>query len=263
MSNFDSEFRELLDNKSSGSKELLYKFNSLLYLNFKNISNFTSIINIAKNRWKEFQTIQNYLHKLEKYIHDNDKENLFSFIRTYLTTENKIYDTLFDNLYPHIKTYNSFITISNSRTIQEIFTRLKKRKKKIDLTISESRPQNEGKVLADNLLSLEINMNYITEAMIPEYVKKCDVAIVGADTILKNGNIVNKMGSRLLAIACQYYDKPFFVVADKSKKKSDNNFNQNQYDSSEIWDYYHPNLHIKNFYFEIVDKKLITKIITN
>lgn len=263
MSSFDNKFQELLDDRSSGSKELLYKFNSLLYQHFDNISDFTSIINIAKNNWKEFQAIQNYILKLNDFIAEGDKNKLFAFIRNYLTTENIVYRQIFDKLYSNIKSYKSFITISNSKTVLEIFTLLSQRKRDIELTISESRPRNEGKFLADNLLPLGLNIIFITEAMIPDYVKKCNAAIIGADSILKNGNIINKVGSKLLAITCRYYKKPIFVIADKSKKKDNNNFIQSEHSNTEILDYNHQNLHIKNYYFEIIEKKLITKIITD
>ena len=235
----------------------------LLYQYFDNISDFPSIINFAKNNWKEFQAIQTYILKLNDFIVEGDKNKLFAFIRNYLTTENIVYRQIFDKLYSNIKSYKSFITISNSKTVFEIFTLLSQRKRDIELTISESRPQNEGKVLADNLLSLGLNVNFITEAMIPGYVKNCNAAIIGTDSILKNGNIINKVGSKLLAITCQYFNKPIFVIADKSKKKGDNNFIQNEHSRKEIWDYNHPNLHINNYYFEIIEKKLITKIITD
>ena len=43
-----------------------------------------------------------------------------------------------------------------------------------------------------------------------------DIAIVGADRVTANGDIVNKIGTRSLAIACAYHGIPFYVAFPSS-----------------------------------------------
>ncbi len=104
-------------------------------------------------------------------------------------------------------------------------------------------------------------MNLILEAMLPQYITKIDAVIIGADKILKNGNVINKIGSLNAAIICKYYNKAFYVVASKNKISNQNKHKPIQLDSNEVWNYSHKNLKVNNFYFEEIDKKLITKII--
>ena len=56
--------------------------------------------------------------------------------------------------------------------------------RKLKITVSESRPKNEGKITAKRLSKIGIPVKYITEAMLAGEVSKCDAAIIGADKIL-------------------------------------------------------------------------------
>ena len=98
--------------------------------------------------------------------------------------------------------------------------------------------------------------------MIYDSVKKVDAALVSSDCILKNGDVINKVGSSLLASTCHVLKKPFYVIARKDKFAKSNKFNQKEMPPEEIWRHYPKNILIKNYYFEKIDKKLITKIIS-
>ncbi|SHH17340.1 IF-2B domain-containing protein [Thermosipho atlanticus] len=132
----------------------------------------------------------------------------------------------------------SVVTISNSQTLFEFF---KKINHKLNIYIPESRPGGEGFTLFEKLSNLHHNIKLINDMEIHKFVQISDYAISSADGILENGDIVNKIGTKLLAITATYYNKPFFVIADKTKY-----FGQIPKDSI----------------FEIVPKSLITAIIT-
>jgi translation initiation factor 2B subunit (eIF-2B alpha/beta/delta family) len=165
------------------------------------------------------------------------------------------------------------LTCSASSTINEIF---KKGSKNIEeVIICESRPLMEGRETANYLLSLGIHVIYITDCQAGLYVGKCDIVLVGADSILKNGYLVNKSGTYLIALAAIRENIPFYAVCQTDKfspkifenhlnvERDTNNFLQlEEKEYSEVWDRSDKNLEIRNIYFDVTPLDLVTGIIT-
>jgi translation initiation factor eIF-2B subunit delta len=128
--------------------------------------------------------------------------------------------------------------------------------------VCESRPKFEGRLLAEALAKSGIGTALITDAMMSLYVKEADAAIIGADLILSNGNVVNKVGSRLLALLCKEHKKPFYVLASKSKLSKEKIFKSKNENPDEVWTKKIKKLSISNIYFEEIEKNLISKIFT-
>jgi translation initiation factor eIF-2B subunit delta len=95
------------------------------------------------------------------------------------------------------------------------------------------------------------------------YISEIDAAIIGADAVLRNGNVINKVGSKTLALLCKDYKKPFYVVTSNSKFSKKKIFQPMKEEPQEIWKKKAKNLSISNIYFEEIEKKLITKIFTD
>ncbi len=119
------------------------------------------------------------------------------------------------------------------------------------------------RILTKLFLKEGVKCELILDSMLPYFIKKTGAVIIGADKILKNGNVINKVGTLNAAILCRHYKKPFYVIASKEKRSNQTAFKSIPQNSNEVWNYSHKNLTVNNFYFEEVDKKLITKIITD
>ncbi len=258
---FDSipeDLQKIISDKTSGSRELLTALSDYLRNHMSEIN--LELILELENQFSDFQTIQNFLSDLRAAVLNNS-------IKEFLTNQDDktklIFENIYKNLKPVIKDFFSFITISNSKTFFEVMKLTAVDKASIHIIISESRPMLEGKILAESLASDKINTSLITEAQIFNAVQKCDCGVVGADKILKNGNVVNKVGSNLLALACKEFNKPFFVIADKTKFSRDNSFNTKEMPGEEISSVKNKKIKIDNYYFEEIPKKYITKIITD
>ena len=81
---------------------------------------------------------------------------------------------------------------------------------------TETRPYNQGsRLTAYELVMEEIPGKLIADSMAAATMKekKIDAVIVGADRIAKNGDVANKIGTWLLAIAAKYFEIPFYVAA--------------------------------------------------
>ncbi len=259
---FFDKLLDLINDNTSGSSEILEKLNKLFIEYYKSI-NFTAELFLKlKESFSSFESILNYLTNLENLVKQNNRNNILVFFKEFDSAKNNIYNQIFKNLKPYLKNDIKIITISNSTTVLEIIKRIHNLYRVKNVIISESRPQFEGRILAEKLLNEKIFIHLITEAQIPEYVKNSDICLVGADSILANRNVVNKIGSKVLALSCKYYNKPFYIIADSSKFSKNKTFNQSKKPTSEIWENHPKGIKLQNIYFEEIEKELITKIIT-
>ena len=253
----------ILNDKTSGSLDLLLKVNNIIKNNYENQKVVNKIIDSIQNPLNEFQIINKYLNHIRKLNNGSNRSKLKSYLNTYFDDILNQNDIIFDKLKKLINGKNSILTLSNSKTVSEILKRYASENKKLKIFISESRPQNEGRILAKSFLNAGIKVELILDAMLPHFIPKVDAAIIGADIILKNGNVINKIGSLNAAILCKYNKKPFYVIASKEKISNQTSFKTVHKNSAEVWNYSNKKVKINNFYFEEIDKKLISKIITN
>jgi len=91
----------------------------------------------------------------------------------------------------------------------------KRRGLDIHVYVDETRPRNQGA----NLTSWELSDSDVNHTIIPDntggYLMQqglVDVCIVGADRVSANGDVANKIGTYLKALAAKYSDIPFYVA---------------------------------------------------
>lgn len=254
-----TKLEEILADNTSGSSELLRQINNYFLKYFDELPDKSETIRTLQKHLTPFQNIQQYLKQLQRIIYDNTlTENFFTDFQKNSET---IYDRIFSNSLPYLHDKRIILTLSNSKTIYEILKRLNT-DRKFKTIICESRPKLEGRVLTKKLKKEKIRVEIITEAMSTSYVKKCDCVVIGADAVLRNKNVVNKVGSFQLAVLCNYFQKPFYVITEKSKFSKKNEFKQSEESTDEIWKVTPKGVVLKNFYFEKIPASLISKIIT-
>jgi translation initiation factor eIF-2B subunit delta len=256
------EIEQIIKIKTLGSSELVDQLNEL----FKAMPNKRKTIENSLPKVKKhlghFATITDYLNKLESILSEKDAHKLLEFLNSYPKSETVKYEKIFNKLYKKLPIAKSIITISRSGTLLNIFKLWHKKNKNLKIIICESRPMLEGRLLAEDLLTSGIKVEIITDSMMSLFVPKVDAAIIGADSILKNKNVVNKVGSKALALLCKEYIKPFYVVTTRSKYSNRKIFKPKKEHPSEVWRKKGKNLTVSNIYFEEIEKKLITQIIS-
>jgi len=82
---------------------------------------------------------------------------------------------------------------------------------------TESRPYGEGRVLAAALVEIGVPYTLITDAATAHTLPRADLALVGVDTFLATGAVVNKMGTLPLALACRHHGKPLYAAGSSFK----------------------------------------------
>jgi eIF-2B alpha/beta/delta-like uncharacterized protein len=155
---------------------------------------------------------------------------------------------------------DTVFTISDSSTVADVVIGVGAK----NVVVTESRPQMEGRNLAERLAGEGVNVLLVVDAAAAMFMESAAVAVVGADSVLYDGSFVNKVGTRTVALAARDQGVPFYVVCSTSK------FNVMNYlgrgvelenkDPAEVAEI--EGVNVRNPYFEVVPGRLVTGIIT-
>ncbi|GAB6148827.1 eIF2B alpha/beta/delta subunit family protein [Stetteria hydrogenophila] len=94
---------------------------------------------------------------------------------------------------------------------------LEARGRVVGVVVFESRPGGEGVHLARRLRRAGIPVELAPDALMLDRLSGVDVAMVGADTVTRDGCLVNKAGTRLLALAAREAGIPLVAVFESYK----------------------------------------------
>lgn len=107
------------------------------------------------------------------------------------------------------------LTTGWSRVVAAI---LREAKNPFDLIVLEGRPDASGaKAAACYARESHIPVQVILDSAIAYYMEKVDLVLVGAEGVLENGGVVNKLGTATMAMCAKASGKPFYVAAESYK----------------------------------------------
>jgi translation initiation factor 2B subunit (eIF-2B alpha/beta/delta family) len=106
------------------------------------------------------------------------------------------------------------LTLSRSGTVADVLATAPS-----SVVVAESRPANEGVAVAEELAGGGVDVTLVTDAAVAHVLAEGDVdaVVVGADTVLADGSVVNKTGTRGAAIAAANEGVPTYVVTAVDK----------------------------------------------
>lgn len=253
---------KIISDRTSGSSEILKNLNKFLLSNIKEKNLIIESLSTAGIKLSHFAVIKNYVDDLNILFASKNNEHVIEYMRKYEDEEKLLINKIFNKIYKKLPSAKTILTISKSGTLINVIKLWHNKRTNLKIIVTESRPANEGKLMAKELLKCSIKVEMITDAMAGIFVPKADAVIVGADVVLNNGNVINKTGSLALALLCKHYKKPFYVLASKSKFVNKKQHKIDKEGSERIWKYVHPNLTTTNIPFEEIEKELITEIIS-
>jgi translation initiation factor 2B subunit (eIF-2B alpha/beta/delta family) len=204
---------------------------------------------------EEYNITKEYLLKrLESFQEDRKKRE-------------KLIEAAFQSFIKSFEKENiKLMIISYSSTI----TRSLMQNQHLNMTfyILESRPLLEGRKVAE-ILSSKYETYLIVDAAIGKFIEKIDLVLVGIDSILSDGSIVNKIGTYPLACIARENKKKVYAVGDSFKYNLKSHYGQNVViegkPAEEIYDIRIKNelLKIRNYYFDKTPSKYIDGIISD
>ena len=138
--------------------------------------------------------------------------------------------------------------------------------------VDETRPLLQGaRLTAWELLQAGLDVTLICDSMVSHLMSEGDVnlVIVGADRVTANGDVVNKIGTRGIAIASRYHGIPFHVACPSSTFDADTATGADvaieQRDASEVTGSVRaaPGVRVRNPAFDVTPAELVTSWITD
>jgi translation initiation factor 2B subunit (eIF-2B alpha/beta/delta family) len=107
--------------------------------------------------------------------------------------------------------------------------------------VAESGPQREGVEVARRLSAAGLEVTLCADAAIAAATAgelaggpNLDLVLVGADTLLPEGTVVNKVGTAAAALAARRVDVPFYAVAATDKVDPDGSFRSEDGDPDDL-----------------------------
>lgn len=89
--------------------------------------------------------------------------------------------------------------------------------KSISAIVKETRPRKQGHITARQLREMGVPVTLIVDGAAGRYLDEADHVIVGADSIAADGSVINKIGTRSLAVTARERDTPIVVAAQTIK----------------------------------------------
>ncbi|MFX1308767.1 MAG: translation initiation factor eIF-2B [Promethearchaeota archaeon] len=160
------------------------------------------------------------------------------------------------------------MTHCHSSLVTAILLEAKRQHKNFRVVNTETQPRLQGRKTAKKLLDAGINVIHIIDSAMRWAVRHFGVnlIIIGADSITSEGTIINKIGSRLLALVAHEEHVPFYVASPLLKYNPETNLGIletiEMRDPKEVWEAPPDELEVINPAFETVSRRYIDGLIT-
>lgn len=152
------------------------------------------------------------------------------------------------------------LTHSASETVTKALRAAKRNGTLRRVVVAEGRPGMEGRELARQLAEEGVDVLLVIDAALGLHAREADVALVGADAVLRDGSVVNKVGTRLLGMACARAGTPLYAAADRFKISVSNSIPLEEKGPEEVWPDAPAGVTVRNIYFDRTESDLVKGI---
>ncbi|OYT61044.1 MAG: translation initiation factor IF-2B subunit delta [Desulfurococcales archaeon ex4484_217_1] len=109
------------------------------------------------------------------------------------------------------------MTSAYSKTVMKIFEKALEQGKKFEVFVTESRPGDDGKIVASELSKLGLKVTLIVDSAMRYFMKYTTRVLLGAEAVAANGAVISKVGSSLMALIAHEARVRVFVAASTLK----------------------------------------------
>jgi translation initiation factor 2B subunit (eIF-2B alpha/beta/delta family) len=147
------------------------------------------------------------------------------------------------------------LTLSRSGTVLQA---LRRADPSPSVVVAASQPAGEGIGVAEALANDGLDVTLIPDAAVAATVADgVDALLVGADTVLPSGAVVNKTGTRAAALAAAHADVPFYVACSTDKISTTDTVHTEEGPARDVYDG-RADLAVRNPTFDLTPTDLIT-----
>lgn len=242
---------DLIEDQKKDIKDLIYKLSYRL-------------INARPSMAPLINSVGYIISSTDKFT----KESMTRVLRSYYKYQAIKIDSLEQNFNQFLSNTDisdpKIMLISYSSTIQNLL--LKHNDIPFTFYILESRPLLEGQKVAKEL-SKHFKTHLIIDAAMGKFITKIDMVLIGIDSILKDGSIINKIGTYPLSLLSKSNGKPVYAIGDSFKYNLRSHFGLDvkiaEKPTNEVFEGVNPNFYVENYYFDITPPEYIHSIISD
>jgi translation initiation factor 2B subunit (eIF-2B alpha/beta/delta family)/8-oxo-dGTP pyrophosphatase MutT (NUDIX family) len=128
------------------------------------------------------------------------------------------------------------LTHSYSSTVLRALELGMKGRKQFEVYATESYPGMEGKNLAKALAGLGVPVKLVADSAAGSIIPDVDIVLVGADSVLKDGSLLHKVGTKSIAAAAKERGIPFYSVCESMKFSTANFLGEAVQASNDLFD---------------------------
>ena len=165
-----------------------------------------------------------------------------------------------------LKKNSVVFTHCHSHTVEHILEKAFEKGRLEKVYCTETRPRYQGRITAENLSRAGIPTLHCVDGAAASFMKEADFFFTGADAIVANGSVVNKIGTSLISLKAKTENIPHYVCAHSYCYDPETyaNFKEpiEQRDSREVWNKKLKNLKILNPAFDVTEAEFIKGIIS-
>lgn len=104
-----------------------------------------------------------------------------------------------------------------SSTVNAFLKHLGKKRQGVEVYIPESRTINGGYAFVPAALCAGMRVHFIPDAAIMYFLRQCDGAFFGAETLYADGTAFNTTGSDVVGLVCRTFNIPLYVLTPMIK----------------------------------------------
>ena len=157
-------------------------------------------------------------------------------------------------------------THCHSHSVEEILVKAWKKKLLKEVYCTETRPRYQGRITASNLLKAGLPVTMVVDGAAASFMKEADAFFSGADAILADGTLVNKIGTFNVSLAAERFGVPHYVASSTHKFEPLSVFGHKEEIEErswkEVWEKKPSRLCIRNPAFDLTPSELVKNIIT-
>jgi ribose 1,5-bisphosphate isomerase len=158
------------------------------------------------------------------------------------------------------------LTHCHSSTVTNMLMRAKQEGKSFEVICTESRPVFQGRITAREMLEAGIKTTMIVDSAVRYFMNDVDLVVVGSDAITSEGNVINKIGTSMVALAAKEARTPFYVASellkfDPATIRGDYETIEER-STTEVWKDAPSGLSIRNPAFDVTRREFIHGIIS-
>lgn len=162
---------------------------------------------------------------------------------------------------------STVLTHCHSSTVTSILKRAHRMGKRISAICCETRPLYQGRITAKELSSAGIPTTLIVDSAARAFMREADLVLVGADAITSSGELVNKIGTSMVAFLAYEEEIKLYSAAELYKFDPLTLWGKvgriEERAASEVADpKFFPKVKIRNPAFDLTPAKHITAYIT-